>query len=205
MAGIMSFIFGIFIIFVGLTLLVVLQQGMLLGGSTRFIHKATSINGYLAILLGCGITMAVQSSSITTATITPMVGMGLIRLEQMYPLTLGANLGTTLTGIMSSLVANSVDAIQVALAHLFFNITGILIFYPIPVMRNIPMHAARQLGKATRAWKGFPFLYLILMFVLMPAALMGISYMFQGKTTAGIAVGSILVVLIVLGIAGFVY
>jgi len=174
-----------------------------------------------------------------------MVGMGLIRLEQMYPLTLGkstlssighddfflhlvplthfffvcyllqqqthiqthtgANLGTTLTGIMSSLVANSVDAIQVALAHLFFNITGILIFYPIPVMRNIPMHAARQLGKATRAWKGFPFLYLILMFVLMPAALMGISYMFQGKTTAGIAVGSILVVLIVLGIAGFVY
>ena len=205
MAGVMAFIFGIFIIFVGLTMLVVLLQGMLLGASTRIIHKATDINGYLAMLIGAGITMAVQSSSITTSTLTPLVGMGLIRLEQMYPLTLGANLGTTLTGIMASLVANSADSIQVALAHLFFNITGIIIFYPIPFMRKIPLNAARQLGKATRAWKGFPILYLVLMFLLMPAALLGISYMFQGKTTAGIAVGSILVVLIALGIVAFVY
>jgi sodium-dependent phosphate cotransporter len=46
-------------------------------------YKATDINGYLAIVIGCGITLLVQSSSITTSTLTPFIGLNLIRLEQM--------------------------------------------------------------------------------------------------------------------------
>ena len=53
---------------------------LLLGASTRIIYKATDINGYLAMLIGVGITVLVQSSSVTTSTLTPLVGMGLIRL-----------------------------------------------------------------------------------------------------------------------------
>merc|ERR1719229_661406 len=114
---------------------------MLLGMSTRIINKAVNINGYLAIVIGAGLTVLVQSSSITTSTLTPLVGMGVIPLEDMLPLTLGANIGTTFTGLMAALVSNKIDALQVALAHLFFNITGIIIFYPIPFMRKIPLHA----------------------------------------------------------------
>merc|ERR1719183_2716938 len=56
----------------------------------------------------------------------------------MFPLTLGANIGTTITGILSATVvtSNPVEAWQVALCHLFFNLIGIAIWYPIPAMKT---------------------------------------------------------------------
>merc|ERR1712137_8958 len=100
--------------------LVTILQKLLLGMSTRILYKATNINGYLAMLIGVGITILVQSSSITTSTLTPLVGMGVLQLEQMFPLTLGANIGTTVTAILAALLSTT-EALQVALAHLFFN------------------------------------------------------------------------------------
>jgi sodium-dependent phosphate cotransporter len=94
MAGLMCFVLGIIVLFICLAGLVTVLQTMLMGGSTRVIYEATDINGYLAMLIGARITMAVQSSSITTSTLTPLVGLGLVRLEQMLPMTLGANIGT---------------------------------------------------------------------------------------------------------------
>jgi solute carrier family 34 (sodium-dependent phosphate cotransporter) len=95
LGGFVVFLVGIVMLFICLGGLVYVLQQMLLGASTRIIYKATDINGYVAMVLGCLITMAVQSSSITTSVLTPLVGMGLIRLEQMFPMTLGANIGTT--------------------------------------------------------------------------------------------------------------
>lgn len=93
--GLVGFLVGIVMLFTCLGGMVYVLQGMLLGASTRVIYKATDINGYLAICIGALLTVAVQSSSITTSTLTPLVGLGLIRLEQMFPLTLGCNIGTT--------------------------------------------------------------------------------------------------------------
>ena len=98
-SGGVCLVLALFILIVCLIGLVSLLQKMLLGTSTRIIYKATNINGYLAMAVGCGITILVQSSSITTSALTPLVGMGVIQLEQMYPLTLGANIGTTFTAI----------------------------------------------------------------------------------------------------------
>ena len=53
------------------------------------------LSGYAAIGVGFAITIAVQSSSITTSALTPLVGVGVIKLERMYPTVLGANIGTT--------------------------------------------------------------------------------------------------------------
>lgn len=94
-SGFVVFFLGIVILFICLYAMVKVLQRMLLGMSTRIIYKATNVNGYLAMLIGVGITILVQSSSITTSTFTPLVGMGVIRLEQMFPITLGANIGTT--------------------------------------------------------------------------------------------------------------
>ena len=135
-SGGVVFFIAILILFTCLIGLVGILQRLLLGMSTRIVYKATDVNGYIAIAIGAGMTMLVQSSSITTSTLTPLVGMGALRLEQMYPLTLGCNLGTTVTGLTAALVADTIDSLQVALAHLCFNITGILIFYPIPFMRR---------------------------------------------------------------------
>ena len=59
----------------------VLQRG-LMGMSTRVIYKATKVPGVFAILIGAAITVLVQSSSITTSVLTPLVGLGVIQLEQ---------------------------------------------------------------------------------------------------------------------------
>lgn len=106
---------------------------MLLGVSARIIYKATDLNGYLTILMGVGLTAIVQSSSVTTSALVPLCGIGLLRLEQMYALTLGANVGTTLTAVMAALVATGTGALQVALSHVLFNVTGVILWYPIPV------------------------------------------------------------------------
>jgi sodium-dependent phosphate cotransporter len=137
-AGICAFIIGLIILFVCLFASVKILQRIMMGASTRVLYKATNINGYLAMLIGAGITILVQSSSITTSVLTPLVGA--LRLEQMLPLTLGANIGTTVTGLLAALLGNE-NGMQVALAHLFFNITGIAIWYPIPAMRKVPLNA----------------------------------------------------------------
>ncbi|XP_067681672.1 sodium-dependent phosphate transport protein 2C-like [Haliotis asinina] len=142
-----------------------------------FPGKCSYFTGYLAILLGAGLTILVQSSSIFTSTLTPLVGIGVIELDRMYPLTLGANIGTTTTGILSALAQDGSkikDSLQVAMCHLFFNISGILIFYPIPFFRP-PIPMAKFLGTVTAKYRWFAFAYLALMFFFLPAAVFGLS------------------------------
>jgi len=195
-SGGVAFILGLVILFICLFALVSVLQKMLMGMSTRVIYKATDVNGYIAMVIGAGITVVVQSSSITTSTLTPLVGMGLLRLEQMYPLTLGANIGTTVTALMAAMVSDGTDALQVALAHLFFNITGIIIWYPIPFMRRVPINAARRLGKATRLWRGFPFIYIAVMFFLIPLIFLGLSFMFEQKKIGLTILGSMICIVL---------
>merc|ERR1719223_2723696 len=162
-SGGVIFFLAIMILIICLVGLVTILQKMLMGVSTRIIYKATNINGSLAILVGAGITILVQSSSITTSVLTPLVGVGALRLEQMLPLTLGANIGTTVTGLLAAFLGNA-NGMQVALAHLMFNITSILIWYPVPFMRNVPLNAARALGRGTRIWRLFPLVYIFVCF-----------------------------------------
>eukprot|EP00959_Pyramimonas_sp_CCMP1952_P454885 9470665-Pyramimonas_sp.AAC.1 len=112
-----------------LYLLVQSLQVLVKGHAALYLRKAVSLNGYLSMVIGVFVTMMVQSSSITTSVLTPFVAVGLITLEEMLPLTLGANIGTTFTGILAATVvtSNPVEGWQVALVHLFFNIFGIAI------------------------------------------------------------------------------
>ena len=76
--------------------------------NAEFPGKAAYFTGYLAILIGAGLTILVQSSSVFTSAITPLVGIGIIDLERMYPLTLGANVGTTVTGVLAGLASSNI-------------------------------------------------------------------------------------------------
>jgi sodium-dependent phosphate cotransporter len=77
------------------------------------------------------VTASVQSSSATTSLIVPLAGTGVLSLRKVFPYTLGANIGTTITAILASFATGSAAAVTVALAHLTFNILGIAIFYPL--------------------------------------------------------------------------
>lgn len=80
--GVCLFLSLVLLILCLIGLVNVLQRG-LNGMSTRVIYKATNVNGLIAIAIGAGITVLVQSSSITTSVLTPLVGLGVIQLEQM--------------------------------------------------------------------------------------------------------------------------
>jgi sodium-dependent phosphate cotransporter len=202
-SGWVCLVMSLFLLILCLIGLVTLLRRMLYGASTRIIYKATSINGYVAMVVGCGVTILVQSSSITTSTLVPLAGIGVLKLEQVYPLTLGADIGTTFTALMAAMVSSKIESLQIALAHLFFNLTGIILWYPIPFLRKIPMDIARKLGKATRQWRTFPLLFILVMFFLAPLLLLGISSCFEKGTKGFTALGVFLILLIGGGLAYF--
>ena len=128
------------------------------------------------MVVGAGLTVLVQSSSVFTSTLTPLAGTGLVSLDRVYPLTLGSNIGTTTTSLLAALASkgNERAALQIALVHLLFNLTGILLFYPVPVLR-LPVVMARRLGEITSKYRWFSVLYLLLMFFIFPAIIFGLS------------------------------
>ncbi|GIY25382.1 hypothetical protein CEXT_815231 [Caerostris extrusa] len=135
------------------------------------------LTGWAAMALGCALTVLVQSSSVFTSALTPLAGLGVVSLERIYPLTLGANIGTTATGLLAALAAPPASlryTLQIAFCHLLFNVTGILLFYPIPATR-LPIPLAKALGNLTSRYRWFSILYLLMMFLLLPAAVFGLS------------------------------
>lgn len=147
------------------------------GTAAKWLRKSVSYNGYVSIIIGMFLTIMVQSSSITTSVLTPLVAIGLIPLNDMFPLTLGANIGTTVTGIISATVvtSNPVAAWQVALTHLLFNLFGIMIWYPLKITRKIPLQMATYLGDRTLKNKSFPIIYTVTTFFIIPGVVYGIS------------------------------
>eukprot|EP00096_Caligus_rogercresseyi_P012637 TRINITY_DN5358_c0_g1_i2.p1 TRINITY_DN5358_c0_g1~~TRINITY_DN5358_c0_g1_i2.p1 ORF type:complete len:565 (-),score=167.33 TRINITY_DN5358_c0_g1_i2:76-1770(-) len=135
------------------------------------------LTGYIAMLIGAIITILVRSSSIFTSTLTPLCGLGLVSLETAYPMTLGSNIGTTTTSILASFAAEGKylrPSVQISFVHLFFNIVGILIFYPLPFMRW-PLPLARGLGRLTANYRWFALAYLLSMFFFLPLLVFGLS------------------------------
>ena len=132
------------------------------------------------------LTISVQSSSITTSTLTPLVGLSIISLEQMLPLTLGANLGTTCTAFIASLVTESRNAVQIAVCHFFFNFTGVALFYPFPRIRQLPITGAKRLGRLVKTYNLFSIFYTMYVFVIVPLILLGISFLFNGEVISSL-------------------
>ncbi|XP_055045225.2 solute carrier family 34 member 2b isoform X1 [Misgurnus anguillicaudatus] len=169
-----------------LILIVKLLNSMLKGQVAVVIKKVLNtdfpfpfgwVTGYLAILVGAGMTFIVQSSSVFTSAITPLVGIGVISIERAYPLTLGSNIGTTTTAILAALASPGetlANSLQVSLCHFFFNICGILLWYPIPFTR-IPIRLAKALGNRTAKYRWFAGVYVILCFLILPLSVLGLS------------------------------
>lgn len=87
-------------------------------------------NWFLALLLGIGLTVLLQSSSATLAILIMLAANGSLSLSASFPIILGANLGTTSTALLSSIGAQR-DGKRVALLHFLFNLTGVLVLLPL--------------------------------------------------------------------------
>jgi len=85
---------------------------------------------FAAIVIGFVITNIFQSSSVTAGLIVVMAQSGLITSAQAIPVILGANIGTTTTGLVISLSMNTA-AKRSAVAQFLFNFLGVLFFLPL--------------------------------------------------------------------------
>ena len=127
----------------------------------RFLFKTA----FHAFFVGLLLTVMVQSSSITTSLVVPMAGAGILTLKQIFPYVLGSNAGTTVTAIIAALVTGNLAAITVAFSHLLFNISGMMIWWP---LKCVPIFVARSFSQYSMRNKIIPFGYIIIMFFIVP-------------------------------------
>lgn len=157
-------LFGLVMLFAALIFLTRTLRGYLMERVSRFIDRVLGRSGYLGIVAGFVVTAIVQSSSVTTSLLVPLAASGIVTLEQIYPITLGANIGTTITAVMASIAAGVPAGMVAAFHHVIFNLTGTVLFYVIPWTRRLPILLARKMGAVIAKRRWFLFVYIIITF-----------------------------------------
>ncbi|MBL6975537.1 MAG: Na/Pi symporter [Deltaproteobacteria bacterium] len=163
-----TFLFGLTVLFMSLFVIVKVMKSVVLTRLESLFHSVLFKTALRAMVVGVLMTAMVQSSSVTTSLVVPLAGAGLLTIQQVFPYTLGANVGTTITAMLAALAAGEVTGIAVAFAHLLFNILGIGVIYP---FRKVPIGMATGLARAATVSKAYPVLFVLSMYLLVPLVL----------------------------------
>lgn len=145
------------------------MRRMVAGSVERAMNRVVGTGGgAVGIVIGMLVTVAVQSSSITTSILVPLAAGGILAVRNAFPITLGANVGTTITALIASLAVARPEGLTVALVHTLFNVAGIAIFYPLPALRELPVRAAEALAAVAVRRRTAVVVYIIGLFVVVP-------------------------------------
>lgn len=161
-------IFALLMLFVSLKYMSDIMKSVLLGKFERILHKYVFNSMFTSFIFGILFTVSVQSSSITTSLVVPLVGAGILNIQQIFPYTVGANIGTTITGILASLVSGNPFGISIALVHTLFNVFGALVFMP---LRSIPIKLSEMLANKAAVNKLWALGYVAVVFFIIPISL----------------------------------
>lgn len=168
-AGLLYLALGLALIFLALTFITRNMRRLVAGGvqkaMNRFIVKG---GGAFGIAVGIAVTIAVQSSSITTSILVPLVAAGVLTLPSAYPITVGANIGTTVTALLASLAVLLPAGLTIALVHTLFNVTAILIIFPVERVRNVPLRAAERMAEVATRNHSLVAAYVLGLFIVIP-------------------------------------
>lgn len=160
---------GLALIFLALSQITRNMRQLVAGGVERVMNRVIGTGGGgIGILVGIGITVAVQSSSITTSILVPLTAAGVLTLRSAYPITLGANVGTTITALIASLAVLRPEGLTIALVHLLFNIVALAIVYPVPWIRMIPVRLAERMAELAARRHSVVFGYGVGLFIVLP-------------------------------------
>lgn len=176
--GIVLVVLGITMIFFVITAIGKILKVVMVGKAKDILHNAVGRGPISGITSGTLITVLVQSSSTTTSLIVPLAGSGVFSLRQVYPFTLGANIGTTITALLAATAVTGVNAIfalQIALIHFLYNLIGVIVIYGIPLLRDMPVMAAETLSVLAQKNKLYVAGYMLMVFIIIPLILIGTS------------------------------
>jgi len=161
---------SIAILFVSLRGLSIMLKKILIGKSQENLDKYVFGNSIKSLAWGTGLTAAVQSSSVTTSLIVPLVATEKISLRKAFPFLMGANIGTTVTALIAA-ISQTEAALAVALCHLLFNLFGVFFLFPISAVRNIPIWMSETLGYYAGKRRLVGIAYIVITFFLIPFTL----------------------------------
>lgn len=164
-------IVALFLLFFSLRYLTKLIRSLVMHRLEAFFDTHIFKTAARAMFFGIFITIMVQSSSITTSLVVPLAGAGILHLKQIFPYTLGANIGTTVTALLASMVSGTIAPLSVAFAHLIFNIFGIGLIWPIEKVRMIPIHLSNWFADIAIENRIIPILYVLVVFFMIPLGL----------------------------------
>lgn len=176
--NIVVLILSFLILFFALFFIVKIMKSLVVERAEIILNNVLNRSKLAGFAAGLVFTAIVQSSSITTSLLIPMVAAGIFTVKSVFPITLGANMGTTGTAILASFATGNPAAITVAFVHFLFNLTGIVCIYPIKVFRRIPIKLALGLGELAARKRGYTFFGIIGVFFLLPALLIFIYRLF---------------------------
>ena len=162
-----------------------LLRSAMTGKAMDIVDSAVGAGPVRGIATGTVVTVLVQSSSTTTSLVVPMAGAGVLTTRQVFPFTMGANIGTCITALLAATAvsgANQVFALQIALVHLLYNVFGVLVFLYTPWLKELPVRSAEWLGNKTEEHRGWAFGYIGSIFFLMPGMVFAGELLFQQQT-----------------------
>ena len=166
------------LIFASLFLLVKVMRSLVRTRVELLVTNVLGSSAVLSMLVGVAVTVMVQSSSITTSLLVPLGAAGLLRLEQALPITIGANVGTTVTALLAALAVsgpNAIYGLEIALVHLMFNLTGTVLIYPLKVIRSVPLRLARYLTTLALRSRKLTLFWVAALFYGVPALLLFVN------------------------------
>ncbi len=175
--GILLIVIGIALIFLAITFIGKLLKRLMVGKAKDIMHTAIGRGPISGIFSGTLITVLVQSSSTTTSLIVPLAGSGTFRLKDIYPFTLGANIGTCVTALLAAtaVTGNAKAALTIAVIHLTYNVLGVVVIYGIPFLRSLPIKAALWLGETASVNKLAALVYILGVFFVVPGVCLGVT------------------------------
>ncbi|WP_221885413.1 Na/Pi cotransporter family protein [Vreelandella populi] len=176
--GIAMIVFGIAVIFLAIRYIGALLRVLMVGRAKNIMHNAIGRGPITGIASGAMVTFLVQSSSTTTSLMVPLAGSGTFSLRQIYPFTLGTNIGTTFTALLAATAvtgATAILALEIALVHLFFNLFAVAVIFGLPFLRPLPVKGAEWLGRIASERKVLAAAWVLGVFIAIPAILIAFT------------------------------
>lgn len=178
--GILQVLIGMAMIILSIYFLGRVLKWLMVGRAREMMNTAIGRGPVAGVLSGVLITILVQSSSTSTSLIVPLAGLGILTVAQLYPFTIGANVGTTVTSFLAATSVSGPTALpsmQIALVHLLFNVLAAVLIFFIPFLYRIPLLGSQKLATAASENKFFALAYVLGVFFIIPGIFLGISFL----------------------------
>lgn len=192
----LGLIFALSILFITIKLITFQLKKFLIDEGPTAIQNYLFANPFQTLVSGTVVTALVQSSSIVTSLVVPVVASNRLSLKSAFNFIMGANIGTTFKALILAF-SQTQAAFGIALCHFLFNLFGVLIFFCIPFVNTLPLRLARELGKLTIKSRLAGFAYITLTFFIIPFFLIYFSrdsvtinrYVFDTKDSTYVKAG----------------